>query len=634
MKHSLLGVFALVAIALPRIALACGGCFSPAITVPEQVVVQNAERVFFHQDALTKKTTVWVEVRYAGAAQDFGWVLPVPKVPKVGTGPRYLFDVLDQRLAQRFLIYDKAAENCRNPRDGCNYPPAGSDLGFVGDASSGTYGGGKAGSVDVLEQGQTGPYDYVVLSAKEAKPLQDWLTGHGYKTPDKATPIIASHLAKGDVFVAIKLQNGAGIDLIRPITLEMQDSDPCVPLRLTSIAAEKDMTVAVMLAGAGRAVPKNHMHVVVNPLRINWFSTPPGNNYPQVLAAAIDEAAGHAFATEFAGPASYVSDIPKQYVTLAKELTVTVNAFAVVKVLDAYKDVLPMTDETAPIFDKHMGLSKLVPGVSAAQALAMLRACVPAWDASMGFPCFVNGKSIYQDAVYETKVDGGALTTELVASFLAPVGDVLTSIQTTKRLTRLVLRISPEEMDRDPIFDFNDALPDVSNIMKVVRNKACTTGWLPADRTRLTFDGLGSWLFSKPDGATNTSDPRFKDAPLTSRIELLDATGDPLPVAKADIELVDTAIKGALPGKPSLPTGLTLKTLEPWTPPASDAPLTALGAWQKPNDCPSVKSGYVSGAIPGSVNDSGGCGMSTRPASLLAMAMIGLCVLLMRRRRR
>ncbi len=64
-------------------AWACGGCFSMTPPPPpgqqdQQYVVQDAERVLFVQDPATKKATVWVEVRYTGAAQDFGWVLPLP----------------------------------------------------------------------------------------------------------------------------------------------------------------------------------------------------------------------------------------------------------------------------------------------------------------------------------------------------------------------------------------------------------------------------------------------------------------------------------------------------------------------------------------------------------------------------
>ncbi len=141
-----------------------------------------------------------------------------------------------------------------------------------------------------------------MVKGSAAKPLLNWLDEQGYATPKAAIPVVDSHIAKGDVFVAIKLSNGEGVNQIKPIVLQMHDAEPCVPLRLTSIAAAEDMTVVVTIAGPGRAIPKNHLHVRINPMRLNLFKG--ANNYPQVLSAAIDEAAGRAFVTEYAQPGS------------------------------------------------------------------------------------------------------------------------------------------------------------------------------------------------------------------------------------------------------------------------------------------------------------------------------------------
>ena len=50
--------------------------------------------------------------------------------------------------------------------------------------------------------------------------LYTWLNDNGYATPAKAKPLLQSHIDKGDVFVAVKLQNGQGVQAIRPTTLE------------------------------------------------------------------------------------------------------------------------------------------------------------------------------------------------------------------------------------------------------------------------------------------------------------------------------------------------------------------------------------------------------------------------------
>lgn len=81
-------------------AWACGACISPKLsTGSDAPVVQDAERVLFLRDPVSKISTVWVEVRYFGLATNFAWVLPVPKLPQVGAGSVAVFDALDQRMA-------------------------------------------------------------------------------------------------------------------------------------------------------------------------------------------------------------------------------------------------------------------------------------------------------------------------------------------------------------------------------------------------------------------------------------------------------------------------------------------------------------------------------------------------------
>ena len=632
-----------------RPARACGGCFSPTTAPTDDLVVQDGERVLFHRDPTTDVTTVWVEVRYTGAAQDFGWVLPLEKPPVVGTGPRYVFDLLDKELGVQHRTTRGADENCESPWIGCvpvqRYPTneGFSDTTSSSDASTGGYNG--PGSVTVIDQGQTGPYDYVVLTASDAQPLYDWLNAKGYATPSAATPILQSHIAKGDVFVAVKLQNGAGVDLIRPITLTMQGSDPCVPLRLTSIAAQDDMTVSVTLAGPGRAVPKNHFNVVVNPARLNWLSSPPANNYAQVAAAAIDEAAGHAFVTEYAGHWSGLGGTATALRSAQVALASTTTAYEVGMLLSERPE-LPVTDETAALFAEHLALAELAPGASPAKAIAVLRACVGAWEGFMpNDTCSIEGVTLERTAVTASAVDGAALADALDADFITPVADALDLIAGAPKVTRLMMRISPSEMDRDPIFDFNADLPDVSNVVIATVSDVCTTGWSPPDARRVALDGLGSWVV---DTATGSSalDPRFADAPLALRVELLDGSGGPRLIAPTDVPLVDAAIVGALPGTPSLPAELVLQPASEWTPPPSDLLVTERGPWPMPSGCdakPGWRDGHTAPLTAdgqeASSGGGGGCatggGTGSVPLAVaLALALVALLGLRRARQRR
>jgi MYXO-CTERM domain-containing protein len=621
-------------------ALACGGCFSPPSPTPDQIVVQDAERVLFVRDEKNKTSHVWVEVRYSGLAKDFGWVLPLPKLPKVGVGTGMAFDALDLRMAARYRTSFALAENCRSSWDGCvdgqwdsefGRPSSGTqDASSAGDA--GTGGGPKTPNVEILAQGTTGPYDYVVVKGSEASVLYDWLNTRGYATPQTAKPILQSHIDKGDVFVAVKLSNGQGVEAIRPITLEMDTEEACVPLRLTSIAAKEDMSVVVTVAGPGRAIVKNYLDVEPNPLRMtltggsnqNLLCAPsnsggtcmlPGN-FNQVVAAAVDEAGGRAFVTE----SSLAGKDLGKLGNLTPELAEQLKTLGDLKALATWLGVsgMPVNDEVAETVAAPFKLKETFPNVAPVQALANLRACGQFWQ-NMGFgDCpLPSGQTLSQEKLQLVKIDGAAAQQGLKNGIIDPLFLVGGLLADSSKITRLSMRISPSEMDRDPVFSYNAMLADVPAERDVVTNPVCLSGWdNGALATRLTVPGLGSWIFS----GLNTLDARFAKAPAALWVRLQDESGLPTAIDPSQIELVDTAIKGALPGKSSLPKDMVLKTATPWSPPKSDVLVTQLGPWKKPAPWCKAKDGWADGqpapsgqlpkpdAISGDASDTSGSG--------------------------
>lgn len=156
---------------------------------------------------------------------------------------------------------------------------------------------------------------------------------------------------------------------------------------------------------------------------------------------------------------------------------------------------------------------------------------------------------------------------------------MIEAIQSQPTLTRLVMLISPDEMDRDPVFGFNPKLPPVGSYHHAFINAVCNSGWYPAKSVRLAISGYGSWVLDAPSslsapfpyGASQFSDPRFKSAPSAASIELLDEqSGVPKVVPTAQLELIDAAIFGNKPGDPALPEGVVMQTGTSWTPPPSD----------------------------------------------------------------
>ena len=653
-----IGLFAVIPLALasvasPPDALACGACFSPPPVSGKQtdVIVQDAERIYFHRDPATKKTTVWIEIRYSGPADNFAWVLPLPAKPTVGVGSSYLFDRLDQAMAPRFVSkWARAPMNCRQP----SFSGSGGGCGFSDSPLAASEGGGTvtttadAGSADassgttvkVLEKSQAGPYNYTILTSANADDLYKWLTENKYDIPPKAKDIVASHIKKGDVFVAFKLANDSGVNEIRPVTLVMDDTDPCVPMRLTSIAAVEDMAVSVYLAGPGRGAPKNHLHAHVNPMRLSWTHEGPAKNYVSVLSEAIDEASGRAFVTEAAMTpdklqVSRPSADPqvqtvvmheepidsrrgygegKLFADASFETKSIANAVTLNELADAVRgSSIVITNEVAGALEKHSKLhAKAAKGIG--QSVREF------WQE-------VADKGFVLPKADDAKFDGKALAAELDKEFSGPMRAVAKQLETSKMVSKLAMRISPEEMLRDPIFGFNDKLGVIDPVYQVELAWVCKRGEYPVDAVQLRHAGLKRRWIVDAERDTSTFparnefnfvlDPRFKSSPAALKVELLDEDGAAKPVPKAQIELVDSAIAGAELGKAQLPDGFELKKAaadDRWKVPESDAdPVLQQAADELSSEA-------------GGCNRGGGV-----PAGWLALVLLAVAVLGVRR---
>lgn len=176
--------------------------------------------------------------------------------------------------------------------------------------------GSSGPKVDVFAAGQLGPYETATLRATSPAALTAWLRAHGYVVPSRLEPVVAPYMAEGAWFVALRLRPGEGEPirdpLVRdpraepafrgatPITLRYRAKDLALPLRMASLSAARGMPLTVWVEGPARAVPANYAAVVPNPARIAWGRR--GRNYRDVVAAAVREAGGRGFVTDFARP--------------------------------------------------------------------------------------------------------------------------------------------------------------------------------------------------------------------------------------------------------------------------------------------------------------------------------------------
>ncbi len=453
-----------VLVAAPQPAQACGGFFCDGGPQP-MPVDQTGEDILFVMDE--GEVEVHIRIEYEGEAENFAWIIPALSVPTdFNVSSQALFDVIKAASVPTYGI--------TNQPDDCSLDdPAG--FGDTGGADPGaaTAGGDSGADSDgdsgpvVLAQEQVGAYEITVIGEGEseltAQQVFDWLAANDYQQDESALPIIEEYLAEDHNFIAIKLNGGAGVEELHPIALRFDHPEPCVPLRLTRIAAVDDMDVRTYFLADDRVVPKTFRHVLVNPLKIDWINQ--ASNYKEVITKAVDadEADGRAFVTEYSGPSDVVqtwSVFQEQwdasaFVGLEPELVLQTlmnqNLFAC--------GWDPNTgDETCaglhPMIDPLL-LEFLVPeGVDPQQFYFDPAAYADQIDLETW-----GGGEVFADRLRERVIEPGQNAVEILGSH-----DTLTRMYTT---------ISPSEMTKDPMFHINPDLEAVDNIRTGTNRTLC-----------------------------------------------------------------------------------------------------------------------------------------------------------------
>lgn len=431
MKLATLAASALIL--APAAAAACGGFFCAQVPVD-----QSGENIVFavHEDGTTE---AHVQVFYQGAAEDFAWIVPTPAEPEVGVSTDVLFTTLDSVFGVRWAPTWEY-QNCEfGPGTGeqdASFDNAGAGPPAADPADDG---------VTVVQQSSVGPYDFAVLQATDVEPLFEWLGRHNYDIPDETAPMVEPYVVMGgDIhFVAFRLSKERDVGDLQPIRLTYESAKPSVPIRLTAIAAMPDMGVRVHVIGESRSVPENYLHVHVNEAAIDWLGG--GWNYPDLVTAAMDEAGGQGFTTEYAGPSAPMHEM------LYREGQFDMEGLAEI-------------DDPVEFFDEMRRQGFQASG----QLMGLLQAFIPlpeGWE-ERGLQArdFYNCLSCYADEIDRDSFDPVAFAMALGDAIVAPLQHAQTLFDGDRTVTRLFTTLSAEEMTNDPVFAFNPSMDDVSNV--------------------------------------------------------------------------------------------------------------------------------------------------------------------------
>jgi MYXO-CTERM domain-containing protein len=445
---------------LPQRASACGGFFCDS----SQPVNQAAERIIFTHDADGTVTAV-IQIQYAGPAETFAWVLPVAGTPEVDVSSNAAFQRLQAATNPRYTLTTRIEGTCDD------------DFSFGGGADAGfaAADAAVADPVAVVDRGSVGPYDYVTITVDPtAAPLADvavdWLSTNGYDIDAGSAALLEPYLAGGMNLLAFRLTKGNDTGSIRPVTITFGTGLASIPIRPTAVAAVADMGVLVWMLGEHRAVPVNYMSLELNEALINWLS--PGSTYDDVVNAAANEAGGQGFVTEMAGASAPLADqivFPWErdaWSTLSttdwtgREGELLAYAITQLGQLDGMRDVIT---EMVPLPE----------GVTVDELLS----------------CFY----CYDDSL-DADIDGfepSAFLAAMATQVIEPMERTRALFLAQPYVTRLYTTMSAAEMTRDPSFDFNPDLGDVSNVHTAERVIYCQPRSSRLDAT---------WRTTLPDG--------------------------------------------------------------------------------------------------------------------------------------
>ncbi|HXI60129.1 MAG TPA: DUF2330 domain-containing protein [Polyangia bacterium] len=441
-------------------ARACGGFFcdgpgsNPFAPPP---IAQTGENIVFGvtQDPTTGTQTVeaHIQIFYSGPADKFSWIVPVDAAPTVGVGSDSMFTAVAGVTKPTFYTETVVEGTCKaEPQLPGGYSGSGGSSAAADAAASP---GGPPG-VQVIFSGAVGPYQTAVIHSTDrtSSELVKWLKDNGYYVGADAVSIIDEYVLENKYFVAVRLQNGKDVQSIQPVVLKFSGSDPCVPLRLTAIAALNDLRINLWVLGASRAVPKNYFEIKLDDAKLNWLQG--GFNYGQLVKEAADEAGGNAFIAEYAGTARILDK------ALWPNASIDLDALRAQAEPPGYLQALVSQRLT-----------------TYAPLLSLLRVYIPepqvVKDQGVPEAQFYSNNQLYWQQ-YRTAFapfDPAKLTDEIDRAIVAPLRDGQALFDAHPYLTSLATYISPIEMTRDPIFIFNDELPSFSNVHKATAHVMC-----------------------------------------------------------------------------------------------------------------------------------------------------------------
>jgi hypothetical protein len=316
-----LAVFALSACLLaPVRASACGGCFHP-VTTPSAV---TGHRMAF---AISEtRTVLWDQFQYAGAPEDFSWVLPVRPGSYLEESTDAWFEALDAVTQVRVT----------SPELNCAEAAGDGGCGCASSAESASLdrGGSLANDdVTVVHEGTVGPYQTVTLRSENPDALTNWLNENGYVIPADIEPVIEAYVSEGYDFVALQLRPGQGVRQMTPVRVITPGGEGRLPLRMVAAGVGESVDIVLYVITESRSQMPDLHEVSVSEADLVWDFGTSSSNYLELRRQALARNLGYSYLTAFAEEQAFTAEyfdrtgFPIQYVVTSQGRSATFSNF-------------------------------------------------------------------------------------------------------------------------------------------------------------------------------------------------------------------------------------------------------------------------------------------------------------------
>ena len=265
------------------------------------------------------RTVMTMSNNYKGPTEDFAMVVPVPVVlhkEDVRTLSPDVFTHIDQLSAPRLVEYWEQ-DPCRPQYQDMEDSAVAS--GGAAKSEDGAPSGPRDLGVKIEARFAVGEYEILILSAKEAGGLEQWLRINKYKIPKNAAPALAPYVRSQMKFFVAKVnikkarRDANGLVVLSPLRFSFEAQELRLPVRLGLINADgKQDLLIYVLHPESRFEVANYKNIfiptnleVMDEVRKSF-----GGFYTALFDAALAKDNGKAVVTEYAWQTSSCDPCP------------------------------------------------------------------------------------------------------------------------------------------------------------------------------------------------------------------------------------------------------------------------------------------------------------------------------------